>query len=97
VLNFTILDSLRFTIVPEPQTIEWNPSNPTIVLAAPQLNRAQNASLTYKWRKGTVSIGVGTMVEAKVTRGENIFTLRARDQDIEGAHWTETKIVVMCE
>jgi PKD repeat protein len=96
-MNFTIFDSLRFTVVPELKTIEWNPSNPTIVLTAPPVNRAQNTSLTYEWRKGTASIGVGTMIEAKVNKGENFFTLRARDQDVEGAHWTEIKIVVMCE
>lgn len=96
-ISFTVLDSLRFSATPEPLVIEWNPSNPTIIITAPAVNRPENASIIFEWSKGTTPVGVGKVIAAKLTKGENIFTLRAKDQDIIGAHWTEIKIAVRCE
>lgn len=93
----TVWDSLRFTEKSAAQTIVWNPSNPTIILTSPAVNRPENAKVVYEWRKGKTPIGVGKVVEGTLNRGRNIFTLRAIDQEMQGAHSTEIEIVVNCE
>lgn len=93
----TVLDSLRFTETPEPLTVEWNPSNPTMVLTAPPLNRAADAPVTLEWYRGTTLIAVGTVAEVRLANGANTFTLRARDQNAEGAHWTSVTLTIRCE
>ena len=93
----TVFDSLRFTSLPAEQTITWNPSNPTIVLTVPPVNRAEKAKVNYEWRKGKTPIGVGKVVEAPLTKGRNVFTVWATDQGVEGAHSIFVEIVVVCE
>ncbi len=93
----TVFDSLKFTEKPAAQNIIWNPSNPTIILASPNVNRAENAKVVYEWRKGKNSFGVGKVVEGLLNRGKNIFTLRAIDQEMQGAHYAEVEIVIFCE
>jgi hypothetical protein len=93
----TMFDSLLFTEKPAPQNIVWNPSNPTIILASPNVNRAENAKIVYEWRKGKMSFGVGKVVEGLLNRGKNVFTVRAIDQEMQGAHYAETDIIIFCE
>jgi hypothetical protein len=95
--TITVWDSLEFTDKPSAQTIIWNPSNPSIILTAPKVNRPENSKIGYEWRKGKEIFGVGTVVEGKLNRGKNIFTLRAIDQDIQGAHSVEIEVLVFCE
>lgn len=96
-ISITVWDSLKFTETAAVQTIAWNPSNPTIVLTAPPVNRPANAKVTYEWRKGKTTVGVGKVIEGLLNRGRNIFTLRAIDQEIQGAHPSETDFVIICE
>ena len=93
----TVWDSLTFTEKPEQQIIVWNPSNPSIILSAPAVNRPENATVVYEWRKGKTSFGVGKVVEGMLNRGKNIFMVRAIDQEILGAHPAEIEIIVDCE
>ncbi|MFZ4621432.1 MAG: PKD domain-containing protein [Bacteroidota bacterium] len=93
----TVWDSLTFTERPEPLTLIWNPSNPTIILNAPKVNRPDNSKVTYEWRKGKNSFGVGKVAEGLLNRGRNVFTVRAIDQEIQGAHPVEIDVIVNCE
>ncbi len=93
----TVWDSLRFTERPAPKSIVWNPSNPTIILTAPPVNRPENVNVSFEWRKGNTVVGVGTVAEGTLQRGRNIFTLRAMDQNIRGAHPAEIELIILCE
>jgi PKD repeat protein len=93
----TVWDSLAFTERPAQQTMIWNPSNPTVILTAPAVNRPENTGVVYEWRKGKTVFGVGKVVEGQLNRGKNVFTLRAMDQEMQGAHPVEIDIVVYCE
>jgi PKD repeat protein len=93
----TVWDSLLFTERPEPISIIWNPSNPTIILNAPSVNRPGTAKVSYEWRKGKNAFGVGKVAEGQLNRGRNVFTVRAIDQEIQGAHPVEIDVIVNCE
>jgi len=92
-----VWDSLAFTEKPATQNVIWNPSNPTIILTAPIVNRPENTKVVYEWRKGKTSFGVGKVVDGQLNRGRNVFTVRAIDQEIQGAHPVEIEVVVNCE
>jgi hypothetical protein len=93
----TVWPLLKFATTPEPITITWNPSNPSIVLTAPDVNRPESRKVQYEWRKGQTLIGHGKVIEARLNAGRNIFTIRAIDQDIFGMRQAEVEIVVICE
>lgn len=97
--SFTVTawDSLAYTERPEPKSIIWNPSNPTIILSAPPVNRPENATVVYEWRKGKTVFGVGKVAEGMLNRGRNVFTVRAMDQEMQGAHPVEIEIIVNCD
>ncbi|NUN68335.1 MAG: PKD domain-containing protein [Bacteroidetes bacterium] len=95
--QLTVWDSLDFTERPAPQTIIWNPSNPSIILTAPGVNRPKEANVLYEWRKGNQVFGVGKVAEGRLVRGRNVFTVRAMDQEMQGAHPRDIEIVVICE
>lgn len=96
-LNVTVWDSLAFSEKPAAMKMIWNPSNPTIILTAPMVNRPDNAKVIYEWRKGKAAFGVGKVVDVLLNKGKNVFTVRAIDQEIMGAHPVEIDIVVICE
>ncbi len=96
-LTISVWDSLAFTERPSAQTIDWNPSNPTIILKAPAVNRPADAKVNYEWRKGKSAFGVGKVAEGTLNRGKNVFTVRAVDQEIQGAHPVEIDVIVNCE
>ncbi len=93
----TVFDSLIFTEKPAVQNIIWNPSNPTIILSSPNVNRSENAKIVYEWRKGKSLFGVGKVVECLLNRGKNVFIARAIDQEMQGAHYAEVEVVIFCE
>lgn len=95
--QLTVWDSLTFTQRPEVQNIVWNPSNPTIILTAPPVNRPADTKVVYEWRKGNQLFGVGKVVEGQLVRGRNVFVVKALDQEMQGAHPREIEIVVMCD
>jgi len=88
---------LEFINPPAAKVIPWNPSNPSIILTAPDVNRPEARKVTYEWRKGQTLIGYGKVIEAPLTAGKNVFLLRAIDQDMVGARLVEVEIVVNCE
>ncbi len=96
-ITVTVWDSLKFTERPETQSIAWNPSNPSIILTAPTVNRPDNAKVQYEWRKGKSVIGVGKVIGAQLNIGRNLFTVRAIDQEIQGAHAIEVDVVINCQ
>lgn len=89
--------SLEFKNVPAPATVEWNPSNPTMVLNAPDVNRPDTRNVRYEWKKGDVVVGYGKVVSVLLTKGQNTFSVTATDQDMVGTHPTAVEIVVMCQ
>jgi large repetitive protein len=88
---------LEFVNPPAAKTIPWNPSNPSIILTAPNVNRPEERMVTYEWRKGRSLIGYGKVIEAPLNAGKNVFLLRVIDQDMIGARPGEVEIVVNCE
>ncbi|MEI7906064.1 MAG: hypothetical protein WCI84_01770 [Bacteroidota bacterium] len=96
-ISITVWDSLAFSERPAAINIIWNPSNPTVILTAPKVNRPDDAKVIYEWRKGKNTFGVGKVVDALLNKGKNVFTVRAIDQEIQGAHPVEIDIVVICE
>jgi PKD repeat protein len=88
---------LEFLNPPQVKTIQWNPSNPSTVLTAPEVNRPETRRVTYEWRKDKTLIGYGKMIEAPLNIGVNVFNLRAIDQNMVGARAVETEIIVNCE
>ncbi|MDE3056776.1 MAG: PKD domain-containing protein [Bacteroidota bacterium] len=94
--HVTVWDSLKFTGQLSEKTITWNPSNPSLILSAPLVNRPEARNVLYEWRKGAQAIGVGKIIEAPLTKGRNVFTVKAIDQDMQGAVPIEQSIVVNC-
>ena len=88
---------LKFLSVPEPKTIVWNPSNPSLVLSTPEVNRPETRKVSYEWRKGGTLIGFGKVIEAPLGKGMNKITVKAMDQDMVGARPVEIQMIVNCE
>ena len=82
---------------PGEKTIPWNPSNPSIVLTAPDVNRPETRKVSYEWKKGQTLIGHGKVIAAPLKMGNNIFIVRAIDQDMIGAKPVEAQIVINCK
>jgi hypothetical protein len=88
---------LEFLNPPEEKTIPWNPSNPSFVLTAPDLNRPETRHVSYEWRKGQTLIGHGKVIAAPLNEGRNLFSVRVIDQDMVGAQPIELQVVVNCK
>lgn len=89
--------SLEFKDVPAPVNKEWNPSNPTMVLTAPQVNRPDNRNVRYEWKKGNVVVGYGKIVSVPLAKGENVFSVTATDQDMVGARPATVDVIIVCQ
>ena len=87
---------LVFVNPPEEKVIPWNPSNPSVVLTAPDVNRPETRKVSYEWRKGQTLIGHGKVIAAPLNAGKNIFMVRVIDQDMVGARPVLLEIVVDC-
>ncbi len=95
--HITVWDSLKFTEdIPE-KTITWNPSNPSIIISAPSVNRPEARNVQYEWLKGAQAIGVGKIIEAPLVKGRNVFTVKVVDEDMQGATPIEQTVIVNCE
>jgi large repetitive protein len=88
---------LVFENPPGEKTITWNPSNPSIVLTAPDVNRPDTRKVSYEWRKGETLIGHGKVIAAPLNAGTNTFNVRVIDQDMVGAQPVVLQIVVRCK
>ncbi len=95
--DIEVWPSLEFKNVPAPINIEWNPSNPTMVLTAPEVNRPGNRNVHYEWKKGDAIVGYGKIVSVPLSKGENVFSVTATDQDIVGARPVMVNLVVACQ
>ncbi|HUI28694.1 MAG TPA: PKD domain-containing protein [Candidatus Acidoferrales bacterium] len=95
--DIEVWPSLEFKNVPAPVNTEWNPSNPTKVLNAPDVNRPDSRNVRYEWRKGGVVVGYGKIVSVPLTKGENVFSVTATDQDMVGARPVTVNVVVACQ
>ena len=82
---------------PAVKVLTWNPSNPSIILTVPNVNRPETRKVTYEWRRAQSVIGYGKMIEAPLKAGKNVFLVRAIDQDMVGARPIDVEIVVDCE
>ncbi|HVN48104.1 MAG TPA: hypothetical protein VMU30_04710, partial [Bacteroidota bacterium] len=92
-----VWDAIKFVSSPEPQTLVWNPSNPSVVLTAPDVNRPETRKVKYEWRKGNALIGHGKVISAPLNKGANTFTVKVFDEDIVGSTPVEISIAVNCE
>jgi PKD repeat protein len=95
--DITVWEGLKFIETPSVQRIRWNPSNPSVILTAPQVNRPESRNVSFEWRNGDTYLGQGKIVEAAVAKGKNVFTVRAIDQDITGSKPMQTEIIVEVE
>ena len=88
---------LEYMNPPAVKVLTWNPSNPSIILTVPNVNRPETRKVTYEWRRAQSVIGYGKMIEAPLKAGKNVFLVRAIDQDMVGARPIDVEIVVDCE
>ena len=95
--NVTVWEGLKFVGTPPVQRIRWNPSNPSVILTAPPVNRPEERNISFEWKKGNTIVGAGKIVEAIVAKGKNVFTLRAIDEDIAGGKSTQIEVIVEAE
>jgi len=94
--DIQVWPALEFKNVPLPANVEWNPSNPTMVLNAPDVNRPDNRNVRYEWMRGNVTVGYGKIVSVSLTKGENVFSVTAIDLDMVGARPATVNVVVVC-
>lgn len=95
--DLTIWESLKFVEQPKPITLVWNPANPTTILTAPSVNRPDEWKVIYKWTKGKQVLGFGKTLEVPLQRGENVFTVEAHEEGVEGSTAVTTDIIVTTE
>lgn len=89
-----VLDPIQFTETPEPLTVEWNPSNPEILLVRPKLNRAKNHLLETIWEQDGKMVGYGESVSIKLRKGQNVITVKCRDQEVVGTQFTVVRFSI---
>ncbi len=95
--DLTVWESLKFVEQPKPITLVWNPANPTVILSAPKVNRPDSNKITYKWLKGKQVLGFGSTLEVPLRKGENVFTVEASEEGVEGSTAVTTDIIVTTE
>jgi hypothetical protein len=88
---------LKFLEQPTPVKLIWNPANPTTILTAPKVNRPDDWKVIYKWTKGKQVLGFGKTLEVPLRKGENVFTVEAREEGVEGSTAITTEITVTTE
>jgi PKD repeat protein len=95
--DLTVWESLKFVEQPTPITLVWNPANPTTILTAPKVNRPDSNKIIYKWTKGKALLGFGKSLEVPLRKGENVFTVEASEEGVEGSTPTSTTITVITQ
>ncbi len=95
--ELTVWESLKFVEQPKPITLVWNPANPTVILSAPKVNRPDSNKVIYKWTKGKQVLGFGNRLEVPLQKGQNVFTVEASEEDVEGSTPTSMEITVITE
>ena len=97
--NIEVVGWEPLVFIEEPQVMkrQWNPSNPAIVLTAPKLNRPADQPIKIEWFSGQMIIGYGNFLEVPLRRGNNVFRVRANDQNVKNSLPCETNVVILCE
>lgn len=95
--DLTVWESLKFVEQPTPITLVWNPANPTTILTAPKVNRPDSNKVIYKWTKDKALLGFGKSLEVPLRKGENVFTVEASEEGVEGSTPTSTTITVITQ
>jgi len=97
VYPLTVWESLKFLEQPAPLRLIWNPANPTTILTAPSVNRPDEWKVIYKWTKGRQVLGFGKTLEVPLRKGENVFTVEASEEGVEGSKAITTTVVVITQ
>jgi len=95
--SLTVWESLKFLEQSAPLKLIWNPANPTTMLTAPKVNRPDEWKVIYKWTKGKQVLGFGKTLEVPLRKGENVFTVEAIEEGVEGSTAITTEITVTTE
>jgi hypothetical protein len=95
--SLTVWESLKFLEQSAPLKLIWNPANPTTMLTAPKVNRPDEWKVIYKWTKGKQVLGFGKTLEVPLRKGENVFTVEASEEGVEGSTAITTEITVTTE
>ncbi len=91
-----VAPALEFTETAVPQTIEWNPANPTLILNAPAVNR-DATDVIYTWRQRGQTIGTGKQIGVTLVKGENRFTVQVLDEKVARSAPITTDLVIITE
>lgn len=91
-----VIERLQFTVSPESVSLPWNPANPTTILKAPEVNR-ELSSVAYTWLQNGQVIGEGVYQEVSLIEGENRFTVRVTDLQVEQSSPVETEMIIITE
>ena len=92
-----IWEPVKFIETREPLTIVWNPSNPSVLVNVPSINRTANHPVSYQWLKNGKVVADGKIAEVPLTKGKNEFVVRVTDKLVTGSVVAETVLVVECE
>lgn len=95
--ELTVWEALKFTELPKPLVLVWNPANPTVILSAPPVNRPDERKVIYKWMQGKRVLGYGKTLEVPVRKGENLFVVEASEEGVAGSKAISTTLVVRTE
>ncbi|RFM25170.1 MAG: hypothetical protein D0433_01925, partial [Candidatus Thermochlorobacter aerophilum] len=95
--SLSVLEPLKFLEQPTPVKLIWNPANPTTILTAPKVNRPDEWKVIYKWTKGKQVLGFGKTLEVPLRKGENVFTVEASEEGVEGSKAITTTVVVITQ
>jgi hypothetical protein len=93
----TVSEPLQFVSASDSlRNAEWNPANPFTVIQAPEVNR-EVSNVKFTWLKNGDEIGTGYRINLPVQKGENRFTLRVVDLQVEQSSPVETEIIIITE
>jgi PKD repeat protein len=93
-VTVVVIEDLRFSRTSVEQDLEWNPANPSITLSAPEVNRDAEHRVMLTWKKNGERIAAGRTVRLPIEKGENRFTLTARDNHVAGSQPVEIPVVI---
>lgn len=87
---------LQFTQQVPSKRLKWNPANPSIILAAPTVNR-DLSEVSYTWKQRGQVIGEGLQIGTKLIKGENRFTITVNDNAVLQSKPISIDIVIVTE
>ncbi len=91
-----VVPNLQFTETIEPETLEWNPANPSFILNGPEVNR-ESDDVVYTWRRQGRIIATGKQIGVELVKGENRFTVQVADQRVARSTPITVDIIIITE